>query len=247
MKVVSFNIRCCNDGDGHRIEERAPRVKKVLEKYEPDLVGFQEAVPMWMEYIEADYGKDYEIFNKWRAEDNHESTPMMWKKDKFECLRKGYFWLSDTPETESKGWDELYDCYRICLWAVLKEKQTGKIITFVNTHYGFGDNGQEKSGKLIIERIEQLGHPAVLTGDFNLTMDSLGYKILVNRLSDVNMETVKDESNTFHGYKLSEGKHIDYCFITPETVKPVTSILMNETFEGKFPSDHYGICSEIEL
>ena len=79
----------------------------------------------------------YDIFNKYRSESNLESTPILWKKDKFECLKTGYFWLSDTPEVESRGWDELYNCYRICVYAILKEKATGKTFNFMNTHFGF--------------------------------------------------------------------------------------------------------------
>ena len=53
-----------------------------------------------------------------------ESTPMLWKKDKFHCIKKGVFWLSDTPEENSKGWDELYDCYRILIIALLTRKSS---------------------------------------------------------------------------------------------------------------------------
>ena len=80
-----------------------------------------------------------------------ESSPILWKKDKFELLDKGNFWLSDTPEVESRGWDELYNCWRMCEYVILKHIESGKIFTHMNTHYGFGDNGQVKSSKLIYE------------------------------------------------------------------------------------------------
>ena len=107
IKVMSFNI-CCSDGpEGHKLEECAPRVTGVLAKYDPDIIGFQEATPRWFGLLNSYINENgYEVFNMYRAESNKESTPMLWKKDRFECLDKGYFWLSDTPEVESKGWDE---------------------------------------------------------------------------------------------------------------------------------------------
>ena len=49
MKVVTFNLRCGNDPNGNSIEERAPRLKAVMDRYDADLVGFQEVTPAWMD------------------------------------------------------------------------------------------------------------------------------------------------------------------------------------------------------
>ena len=133
MKVVTFNLRCGNDPNGNSIEERAPRLKAVMDRYDADLVGFQEVTPAWMEHLTADFGDEYEIFNKYRAEKNLESTPMMWKKDQFECLDKGYFWLSDTPDVSSPSWDEKDQNGipgRICSWVKLRDKATGVTFNF---------------------------------------------------------------------------------------------------------------------
>lgn len=248
MKVITFNLRCANDPNGHSIDERAPRLKKVLDQYDADLIGFQEVVPRWLEHLEEDYGADYEIFNKYRATHNNEATPMMWKKSRFDCLDKGYFWLSDTPDMESQGWDSI-GCYRICLWAKLQDKQDGKVFTFFNTHYGFGDYCQVNSGRLILDHIKAMKtDAAILTADFNMHHNSAGYKKLTEELVDVNMATTKDLGTTYQGYNPEHtGSLIDFCFVTPETVTPITSKRLTETFDGKFPSDHYGVYSEIEL
>ena len=34
LKIVSFNIRCCDDKDGHSIPERAPRLHAAIAKIE---------------------------------------------------------------------------------------------------------------------------------------------------------------------------------------------------------------------
>ena len=104
MKVVSFNIRSASDPNGHSFDERAPRMKKVIDRIDPDLIGFQEVVPGWMKHIPEDYSEKYEIFHKYRCETfDIEGCTILWKKDLFECIEKGYFWLSDTPNIVSRG------------------------------------------------------------------------------------------------------------------------------------------------
>ena len=249
LNIVSFNIRCCDDKNGNSIPERAPRLNKIMADYDIDLIGFQEFVPRWEEFIKKDFGDKYEFFNKYRAESNLESVPMLWNKEKFECIKRGYFWLSDTPETESKGWDELYDCYRICIYAVLKEKKSGKCFTFINTHFGFGDGGQTKSAKLIYEYSKKISsYPTFVTGDFNMKPDSPAYKLMSELFTDVNAVTANDLRTTYHGYEPEKitDSHIDYCFISKD-IKPVNQKIMDEMIDGKFPSDHYGIYVTIEL
>lgn len=247
MKVVSFNIRYIDDPNGHAIKERAPRLKLALDKQNADLVGFQEVVPEWVEHLKADYSEDYELIYLPRAKTDGEGAAIMWKKDKFALLEKGHFWFSDTPDVESRGWDERYNCYRICLWVKLLEKETGKEFVFADTHYGFGDNGQSKSSKLIYERLSQLTDTAIIVGDFNMKPEDKAYSVMCENFTDVNAVTAKDFSTTFHGYGTCDNEHIDYCFVTDKTVESKNSALIKDTFDGKYPSDHYGLCVEVNL
>ena len=80
LNVISFNIRCRDDENGNSIAERAPRLDKIIQKYEADIIGFQEVTPAWMPYIEKYFGEDYVIFNKYRCETKKESGPVLWKK-----------------------------------------------------------------------------------------------------------------------------------------------------------------------
>lgn len=247
IKVVTFNILCGGTGE-NTIPERAPRLKKVLEPYGADLIGFQEATEVWMPYLEEYYGEDYEIFNHWRKESNHESTPMLWKKDRFECLDKGYFWYSDTPNVEfGENWD-LMGCNRICMWAKLRDKQEGKTFTFFNTHYGFGDAEQVKSSELLLKHIEAMGGPCLVTADFNMFHYMPGFKKLEEKLVNVNKATVNDNRSTCHGFRENPTSlPIDFCFITPDTITPLTCERIDGRPNGQFPSDHFGVYHELEI
>lgn len=247
LNVVSFNIRCANDRDGNSIAERAPRLKKVLADCNADIIGLQEMVPEWEIYIRKYYEDEYEIFNKYRATQELEAAPILWKKDVFQCVRKGYFWLSDTPEKESKGWDELYDCYRICMWVILEHKASGKRICYMNTHFGFGDKGQVQSVELIRKYQQEYSeYPAFITGDFNMYTSSPAYKKMTEYFTDVNMATAKDIRPTYHGYNQGGEGLIDFCF-ADAAIRSVSYKRIDDLVDGKFPSDHYGILMVLDV
>lgn len=250
LNVMSFNIRCANDANGHTIAERAPRIKSIFEAYSPDLVGIQEFSPAWEQFFEEYLAIGYEMyyiprdFNK-----NREATPLMWKNDKYECIEKKTFWLSDTPETESRGWDEKYDVNRICSYVVLKDREKGKQFVFMNTHFGFGDNCQTKSAELIYKYSRNFADlPVFVTGDFNMKNDSAGYKVMSGLFTDVNFVTAKDYSCTFHGYEPEKHPdyYIDYCFVNG-LVTPKEHKIITDTFDGKYPSDHYALLFKLEV
>ncbi len=250
LDIVSFNIRCCDDPDGYSIAQRAPRLEKVIKPYDADIIGLQEYRPVWEKYISHSFLKEYDIFNKYRSEKKDiESSPILWKKDKFDCIKTGFFWLSDTPEVESRGWDEVWNCFRMCVYVILKEKTTGKSFTFMNTHFGFGDKGQVKSAKLIEDYSKKISTlPTLIVGDFNMTPDSPGYKTMTQYFTDVNVATVRDMSATYHGYAPEKNKdmHIDYCFVNG-LVKPVTQKIIDDTVDSKYPSDHFGLYIKAQI
>ena len=168
IKAITFNIRCCDDKDGHAIFERAPRLAEATLPYDADIIGFQEYRPKWEEHVEKYYGEKYEIFNKYRDDNRPESAPILWKKDRFDLIDKGYFWLSDTPEIPSDGWDTLGH-KRIAEYVVLSCKESGRKFAYINTHYGFGDECHIKSSKLIYEYSKKISDlPTFITGDFNM-------------------------------------------------------------------------------
>ncbi len=249
-RIISFNIRFRSDPHGNSVAERAPRLYSVIAPYDADIIGLQEYSPEWESHIKGYFAGQYEMFNKYRSTDvDIESSPILWKKDKFDCIGSGYFWLSDTPEIQSRGWDVVCECYRMCVYTILKDKATGTQLTFMNTHFGFGDGCQQKSANLVADYSRKISSlPTVLVGDFNMTPDSIGYKTITGYFTDVNAVTVNDLRSTYHGYRPDKIKneHIDYCFIG-DNVVPVSQKIITELVDGKFPSDHYGLFTEVEI
>jgi len=254
LKVISYNIRYANDGENKNISDRAPRLKAVVDKYDPDLFGLQEVTPTWRGILEDYFLDEYDwVFKERNSGD--ECTPIFWKKDKFEKVKEGYFWLSGTPDVQSNTWGG--NCYRIVSWVRLKSKSTGNEFLYYNTHYDFGHEIQEKSSNLILQKAASEGaftdYAMILTGDFNMRPNSDGYNVFTaEKMIDVNRKLGYDKTPTTNGYNEdldTENGHriIDYCFCDKTFVKPVTYKVLNEKINGGYVSDHRGVYVEIEV
>ena len=247
LKTVSFNIRFGDDVNGYSVAERAPRLRQAITDYDPDLIGIQEYTPMWEEYFERLFLPEYEMFNKYRATSGWiEGSPVLWRRGMFEQLGSGFFWYSDTPDTESGGWDTSGH-KRICVYVKLKHKASGTEFVFLNTHFGFGEECQVKSAELIKTRTKAIsGLPYFITGDFNAAPDTKAYAIMTSFLADANAKDLI--SITYHGYDPTSPAcaHIDYCFVSTK-VTPLKAKIITDTYGGKFPSDHYGLYAELQI
>lgn len=247
LSIISFNILCCDGPEGYAIRQRAPRVTGILEERRPDLIGFQEATPLWLEILQEDLGAQYEIYNVWRGANSHESTPIAWRKDRFDCLEQKTLWFSDTPEQESRGWDNRYPCPRIVSLVRLKDRATGGEFIMANTHFGFGEECQTKSARMLTALAQGADCPFFVTGDFNMEPDAPGYAILTRYFTDANAALVNDLGHTFHGFDPERfGEHIDYCFTAPG-VNPLSFRVIRDQVDGKYPSDHHPLLIRVAL
>lgn len=249
IKVVSYNIRCANDPDGNSLDEREWRLDEILQKYDADIMGFQEVTEGWEGRLHMMLSDEYDYVMVYRSEDGgKEANPIFYKPSKFKLLDAGYFWLSETPEEMGKGWDA--DHYRICTWVKLKVRKTGAEFIYFNTHVDYKAGPQVPSAELLISRMKSIGGGlgGIVTGDFNLTHSAPAYTTMCGYFADSNMATVKDTSQgTFPNYGKNKngGNIIDYCFFTPKKMKAISYKVMTDLVDGKYASDHFGVCSEI--
>ncbi len=247
MKVMSFNILCGGKGTNWWTK-RKQLVSDIIKKYSPDTFGLQEAHYRWMNYLcKALPEYDYVGVGRENGKRLGEFSPVFYKKDKYEVIEKGNFWLSETPDKPGKGWDAA--CVRICSYAVLKDKLTGEKFAHFNTHLDHvGPVAQSEGAKMIADRAAAFnGVPTVVTGDFNVTPESEAYKtITAAGFEDaryISPET--DDLGTFHNFgKCSD--IIDFIFVKygfgSVSFKTVTDLS-----DGKFPSDHYPVIAELKL
>lgn len=247
IKVISQNVMCWERED-NSYRERRKMLRRVFELHSADLIGLQEVTPKWKKYFDRDL-KDFDGIFKYRGEESLEAVPIYWKRGKFEKIDGGYFWLSETPEKESKSWGTA--CTRITTWVCLKDKTTGKSFAYVNTHLDhISELARVEGIKLIVRFIaEKFGKdmPLILTGDFNAEPGSETIRIAGELLRDTRhiAKSTTDEI-TWHAYGEHKSQIIDYVFVS-EGVKCSKFEVIKETDGATVQSDHYAVAATLEV
>lgn len=250
MKVMSFNILCGGRPKSRFWTKRKRMVRDTIKKYSPDTFGLQEAHYRWMRYLYRGLKNTYDYVGVGRDDGKRkgEFSPVFYKKDKYEVVEKGNFWLSETPEKPGKGWDAA--CIRICSYAVLRDKATGEKIAHFNTHLDhIGDVARSEGAKLIAERADVFkGVPTIVTGDFNVNPESGAYKTIIAqgftdaRTLDENANDVK----TYNGFDENTPEMIDFVFIKNGFKVKLCNTITDKVGD-RFISDHYPVLAELEL
>lgn len=251
IRIVSFNIRY--GGDGLRsAKSRAPLVIQTLRDAKPDSFGLQEALKEWMDYLTEglpEYG--WVGVGRDDGKGAGEFNPIFYRKDRYDLVDSGTFWLSETPEVPSLGWNG--GCNRVCTWAVLRDRATGFTYAHVNTHL---DNASEEArlngAKLVREKVLSFDMPVVCTGDFNVNEGSEVYNIMADGPIGDSKALAPDtmSSGTYHDYfpiAMSQKSPIDYIFVTKATAAPQVYRVLNHRVNGRFASDHYAIYADMIL
>ncbi|MBR2875916.1 MAG: endonuclease/exonuclease/phosphatase family protein, partial [Clostridia bacterium] len=180
VRVMSFNIRCTNVGRDSW-EDRIDIVTETIVKSEADSVGVQEATPEWMETLQETLEK-YSFVGVGRDDgaNKGEYSAIFYLKDKYNLIDSGTFWLSETPDEVSRGWDAA--CNRICTWAVLENKTTGQRYVHLNSHFDhIGISARANSVDLILSKADEYTDlPVVFTADMNVKEGSTDYKAMTS-------------------------------------------------------------------
>lgn len=256
LSVMSFNIRYANEHDGkHAWKYRKERVANLIKFYEVDLLGMQEALYGQIQYLDEQL-EEFDWYGVGRddGELSGELSPIFYRRSAFELLDKGTFWLSETPEKPSKGWDAAI--VRIVSWVKLKNKQNNREFYYFNTHFDHkGEKAREESARLILKKINQIaeGYPVILTGDFNAGPESQPYEVLTS--SQGGLQDAMEISQlphygplqSFSGFEVTPelpGDRIDYVFVSEE-VKVLKHGILTEAREGAYPSDHLPVLAKV--
>jgi len=251
LKVMSYNIRMGIAKDGtNSWEFRHPATIEMLKDQQPDIFGVQEAFEFQIKFIE-EYCRNYKSVGVGRDDGKKKGEYMsiFWNKKRVKLIKWGTFWLSETPDMPSKGWDA--HCMRTATWALMKDKKTGRKFYYVNTHLDHKGKEAQKNGlKLIVDRIESInpqGYPMVLTGDFNIKPDNKALTDLDARMQSARkVAAVTDSHNTFNGWSVKPTDMIiDYIYISGFSACPEYKTVTKKYADRPFVSDHYPIFARL--
>ncbi|PRD48828.1 endonuclease/exonuclease/phosphatase family protein [Sphingobacterium haloxyli] len=180
------------------------------------------------------------------------SKRILYDGQRFAVRSEGRFYLSETPEKSSYGWDAAV--IRLCNWALFNDRNTGRNFFVFNAHFDhIGVEAREKSALLMKERIDFMtnGQPVILTGDMNALPGSMPILTLTRFLNDsraISETEPEGPIGTYNGMnndRAYEGR-IDYVFTSSHFRVNEYAVLQDET-DGIFPSDHFPVITKLEL
>jgi endonuclease/exonuclease/phosphatase family metal-dependent hydrolase len=279
LKVSSFNVRNDNTGDadaGNGWQNRYPVIASMILFHDLDIIGTQECKSNQVTDLKGSLpGYDYIGVGRDNGNRDGEYSAIFYKTGKFNLIEHGDFWLSETPDVPSKGWDAALN--RICTWGKFEEKESGFIFFAFNLHLDHvGVNARKYSSELVVQKIREIApeHPVFLTGDFNVDQNSEGYQILTTSCllydSFLLAPIVYATNGTFNGFKAANTtrQRIDHVFITQHFLPSRYGVLTDmywtdangepshsgdfpaetEFIEGtlRLPSDHYPVVVELQ-
>ena len=157
----------------------------------------------------------------------------------------GTFWLSETPDSPTMGWDAA--CYRTCTWALMQDKTTGNRFAIFNTHLDHrGRVAQTESIKLVVEKIKEIaGERAtvILGGDFNVVPEDEIFEPLGEFMLEARTTAAEaDVKGTFNMFgKRKEHSVIDHLFFRGRRAKCHEYRVLDGDYGAPFISDHYPV------
>ena len=252
---MTYNLRLDVASDGENAwPNRKNEVTALLKFYQPDIFGTQEGLPHQVNFIK-DQLKDYNLIGQGREGGNKgEYSALFYNSKKYDLLSHNTFWLSETPDKVSKGWDAAY--LRVCSYGLFKDKKTKQKFWVFNTHLdNEGEEARNKGMELILKKINELNtknYPVILTGDFNDAPNSKLITFLKSKMIDTQdvSQVTYGSYGTFNGFKFCEPStlHIDYIFISDsKKIKVNKYAVLTDSYDLKYPSDHFPVLTELQF
>jgi endonuclease/exonuclease/phosphatase family metal-dependent hydrolase len=254
LKAMTYNIRLdvasdVNNAWPFRKDFFAAQVRF----YEPDILGVQEAMPHQVVDLERLLPQYNQVGVGREGVGKGESSNIFYKKDKFTVIQTNTFWLSETPEAISMGWDAA--CHRVCTYALFQEAKTNQLFWVFNTHLDhIGEQARTKGIKLILAQINQLNtlnYPVIFMGDFNSEPQEeriVALKKVMNDTREVSIDKPFGPVGTFNNFEHNKSVTalIDYIFISKKSnLKVIKYAVLSDSKDLKYPSDHLPVYVEM--
>ncbi len=272
IKAVSYNILATDDNPGEKqgpVKYRSNLFFRFMEEYQPDIIGLQEVNYRWAPLLQEQmaalgYGEVQGISSENHTYENINTrnewdlmNPIYYSLERYELLESGDAFLTIDGTIDTVQWDSV-NLKRTMTWVVLKDKESGDVVTHLNTHLILsGKAGRVEQVKAICDKGEALqkkyGGSIIVTGDHNMAEGSEPYQAYLNSglLTDTKYQTTNHSSvGSFTdfdtAYNELYGAPIDFCFASHDL-----SVSKYRVFGGRYAdgiiSDHSAILAELYI
>jgi endonuclease/exonuclease/phosphatase family metal-dependent hydrolase len=245
LSVMTYNIKLDYPKEGENSwTNRKPFFINQLKFHEPDVFGVQEAMPNQMKDMDSLLA-DYSFVGVGRddGKDEGEYSAIFYKTDKLKVLESSTFWLSQTPDMVSMGWDAV--CNRVCTYALFENRSTHQKFWMFNTHFDHvGVEARKNSAILIIQKIKDINSnklPVILCGDFNMEETHESIQFIEKHLKDSKSvaKNTFGPIGTFNNFEFDKPvtQRIDFIFVSSE-IRVDKYAVLSDSWDCKYPSDH---------
>ena len=245
INIMTYNIRLDTEADGINMwDNRKEGIVSLIKEERVDILGIQEGLPSQIEYLSKQLD-GYSMIGEGRDGGNNGEYSAIYYNNKMKLIETETFWLSETPEIPSIGWDAAIK--RITTVGLFKMIDSDKELLVYNSHFDhIGKIAREKSVGVILNHIKENDYQntaLIVMGDFNAKPDDLPIELLSEELDDsFKILPIENPIGTFNGFDLDSKllDRIDYIFT--KNIK-ITNYkhLDKKLSSGLWPSDHLPI------
>jgi endonuclease/exonuclease/phosphatase family metal-dependent hydrolase len=254
IRVMTYNIRLDVASDGiNQWSNRTEKLPAVILKYDPDLIGLQEAMHhQLMGILKALPGYSYIGVGRDDGKEKGEYSAILYKKSRFDMIRQKTSWLSEQPDVAgSKSWDAAIT--RVVTRGRFRDKRTGIEFLYFNTHFDhIGKEARQKSSAIILDLLRsERGNPTtpvIITGDFNSEPVEGAYKTISESGVIRDARPANSVEGTFCTFEVNGPpcRLIDYIFYSPEWTAGNYMVIKDN--DGKnYPSDHLPVIVDLDF
>jgi endonuclease/exonuclease/phosphatase family metal-dependent hydrolase len=249
LSVVTFNVLVDlgSQPGVPRWADRRELCVQVLRQSNADLIGLQEPLPAQVDYLLSELpGYDAVAYK------GYPDATLLFKREVFEKLDHGHWWLSPTPERVSTGFGNTLP--RLVVWAKLRHRAGGRDLFVFNTHFDNSMPSQVRMAELCQQQLAKFAQqklPMLFMGDFNTTQTRGDYPKLISggwqdayAVSPQASPGGRDDNVP----TMYEGSgRIDHIFYHGDSWRPVAWERLESPDEKKPLSDHYPVLARFKL
>ncbi|MBO6885802.1 MAG: endonuclease [Marivita sp.] len=175
------------------------------------------------------------------------TQPLLYLKDRLQPIDQGWFFFSDTPDViYSRTFNGSFPAF--ASWAQFQDRGTGARFRVVNVHFEYSSRSNRLlSAALTRDRIKpwiDAGETVFLVGDLNALHGAQTMDIL----EESGVVFDRTPGATYH---LNRGVHvlgaIDHLARTPNVTLDAGPVVLQERFDGEWPSDHHPVYADYLL
>ena len=237
-------------------ERRKAPLDKAFKAVQADVVAFQEmesfqrgndgSVNLARDHlIGQNPGYGVAATGDWRTFPT--TQPIFYLKERLQPVDQGWFFFSDTPDViYSRTFNGSFPAF--ASWAQFEDRSTGQRFRVANVHFEYSSRSNRLlSAALVRDRLRpwvEAGETVFLVGDLNALHGARTMDIL----EEAGVVFDRTPGATYH---LNQGVHvlgaIDHLSRTPNVTLYAGPVVLQERFDGEWPSDHHPVYADYLL